>query len=193
MTKTQVLHERITARLRQGHTHAAIASDLGCSRSVVGRVAKRLAAATPAPQVPPAPPAARSSDPRERLETIRDAWLAIADACQTTVLEKAVGGAPAYQLSLQAGIATQRAMEIASWIELADGVPDELPADDDAARKAIKDAWWRAATLGGSAAAMTKLAASYGIKTQRGQPVKVSFERPGDAGGQAPAPVAVPG
>lgn len=196
MNKRQVLHERIVAALRRGQTQAAIARELGCSRSVVSSVARRLAelaTAPPPPQLQPAPPAAQPTDPRERLESIRNQWLLVAERSQEVALEKAATGKAANQCVIQAGIATQRAMEISRWIELGDGIPDELPADDDEARREIRRAWWRAATLGGSAAAMTKLAASYGIKAQRGQAIKVEFERPADPNAPAPPAPPVPG
>ncbi len=195
MTKTQVLHERIAAALRRGQTHAAIAKELRCSRSVVSRVAKRLTATEPAAPPAPAPPEAAATSPREQLRAIRDRWLEVAAKSQEAALVSLRGEKPKATpgLLVQAGIATQRAQEITAWLERCDGLPKELPPDDDEARRLIKNGWWLAATRGGSSSAMTKIAAVYGIKVQRGQPVRMEFGRPGDQANPAPAAAPVPG
>lgn len=116
-----------------------------------------------------------------------NAWLDIADKSQGAIISvlDAVDkdGSPqpkgSPQLSIQAGIATQRAKELAEMLDKTRDLPSILPEDDEAARQAVKQAWYSAARHG-SPTASRHLALALGMRAAATQPVVVTFERPSD-------------
>lgn len=73
-----------------------------------------------------------------------------------------------------AGIAASRLLDLAKHLDAIDGLPEDLPRDDDEARHTVLQAMWRRARLG-SAAATRDLATKLGVQNARSQGVEVSF------------------
>lgn len=153
----RVSRKEIQALLAQGITQGDAATRLGCSRATVSRYATS------------------HRPPDESLHEIMHKALKAAMLSWDMVLDGIDKGKVNNHLAIQAGIATDKAINAKKSLDLA-SLPDDLPEDDAAARRLIKKAWWIQATKGGSATAMKALAKAYGIKHAANQPVEIKYE-----------------
>ena len=114
------------------------------------------------------------------LERVARRWLAVANE-RIDKIEKltADGKNPPQWLMVGAGIATSRLLEAARHIAPLDGLPVELPDDDEEARLLVRQAMWSRARQG-SSQATGSLARALGMKA-RVSAVKVVYE-PGEPG-----------
>lgn len=159
--------------LADGWSVRQTAVKVGVSPMTISRLRRKAAAlALPPPTVAPA---TLPTDPRARLEAIRDAWLTVAeDGLQKLRSEPGTAHPP---LSIQTGIASQRATELVRLLDEGHGLPEELPDDDEEARRIVRRLCYRVARTGGQAAAW-KMAAAVGLGSAQRQPVEIGFERP---------------
>lgn len=106
------------------------------------------------------------------LRALRDRLLALAEH-QIESLEDAT---PKRQIAAAtvAGIAIQRALEVERHLSTLGALPEDLPDDDDAARRLVRRALWLR-TRAGSAAATRDLATKLGVQNARSQGVEVTF------------------
>jgi transcriptional regulator with XRE-family HTH domain len=178
--RTQIVEE-----LRaEGWSVEAIAKKLGISPSTVSRENRRAAQRDALP--PGLDPAMLPVDPEARLATILGRWLDIADESQAHLLEQAKKQSFPTQPAIAAGIATQRALELADRLGTT-GLPLELPEDDEAKRTAVMGAWWRVARRG-SGNAIRHLAAMLGLAAANEQNIELFFERPEAPEADTPPP-----
>lgn len=183
--------------LASGMGVRAVAREVGVSAPTISRLRqKAMALSLPPPHVAPA---ALPTGPRERLTAIRDLWLTVAEKglgqLARDVVEVGEDGATTVgvevntRLAIQLGIASQRAAELHRLLVEDDGLPDELPANDEEARELVRRLCWRVAKRSGQAGAW-KMAAAVGLTSARQQPVEIVFERPSadDADNASAAP-----
>lgn len=155
----------------------------------------RLRRSTIGDLIPPnLSPGALPTDPRARLEAIRDGWLTVAEGGLTKLKAAARTGQAKPPLSIQTGIASQRAAELVRLLDdPSHGLPEDLPDDDEQARQVVRRLAYRVAKKSGQAA-VWKLAQSLGLVSAQQQPVEIAFERPvvDDAASDAAAAAGVP-
>jgi predicted DNA-binding protein (UPF0251 family) len=149
------LRQQIIDLAATGINQTEIANRVGCNKGTVSRTLKAARAAMP--REPAAEPASSDRLRRELLEVALE-------SLRLVRMEQAQGGA-ARDAMVACGIATQRFLEIHRSLASVDGLPDDLPEDDDDARRAIRRGWWQSATRGGSATAMRQLADAFGVGT----------------------------
>ena len=167
----------------EGWGATKIAKKLNIGRASVYRILREHTAADDPPMPPTVSPRALPSDPRDRLEAIRDAWIDLALKRLERLLDET--SKDNTQDAIQAGIASQRAVECQKYLDQGKGLPETLPEDDDAARRAVMQAWWLTARGGGQTSAR-HLAGALGIRTIRQQPISISYADEDDDGGRAP-------
>jgi len=122
---------------------------------------------------PTVDPTSLPRDPMGRLQALRDAWLTIAEQRTERLAD------PDQPIStndaITGGIATQRALELHERVSKLGGTPEDLPADDDDARRAVMTIWYRHARTGSQAAAV-KLAQALGVRSATRQPIVITFD-----------------
>jgi hypothetical protein len=175
--------------IAEGFTPWDVARKLDLSEAAVKRGLKPKQK-KPRPQRDPAsglavPPGVDlSPDPVARLRAIRNGWLDLAEAGQAELRRRAADGETSNMHTYAAGISTVNALKAQQYLDRGYGLPEELPEDDEEARRLVLQVWYRHAK-NGSQAATVKLAAALGVRNHRSQPISISFE--GDEATEAPA------
>ncbi len=182
MKQTADRQEILRLLKEEGLTQAEVAERLGISRMTVVRAVKEARlAAMPLEQRYPVPPnlspRALPVEPRSRLAAIRDGWLSIAERTQEKLLKLARAGKANTPLNIQAGVASQRAAELVNLLDEGFGLPEQLPENDEDARRLVMQLWWQTARHG-SSNATRQLAHALGVRSAAQQPVDIGFERP---------------
>lgn len=155
--------------IAEGFTQREAARKIGVSPSSLSRWLRKTNPEIPPPHVSPA---ALPKDPVARLMALRDAWITVAEQRTARLIDDSEPTSS--NDAVIGGIATQRATDLHDRLSKHEGIPAELPADDEEARKAVMAVWYRLA-LGGSQAATVKLAEALGIKSAQQQPVLIAF------------------
>jgi hypothetical protein len=136
----------------------------------------------------PAPGIPLPADPLERLRAIRDGWLDLAAGRLARLVDP--GGRVSTQDAVQAGIASQRAVEIQRHLDAHAArapLPLDLPDGDEERRRVVLQAWWSAARAG-SPTASRYLAQALGVRDARQQTIELVWgdqlpQLPGGADG----------
>lgn len=161
--------------IAEGRGVRETARAVGVSAPTISRLRRRTIEDIIPPNISPG---ALPADPRARLEAIRDGWLTVAEGGLEKLKTAARTGQAKPPLSIQTGIASQRAAELVRLLDdPAHGLPEDLPEDDEDARQVVRRLAYRVAKKSGQAA-VWKLAQSIGLVSAQQQPVEIGFERP---------------
>ncbi len=164
----------IERELGRGTSRRKIAELAGCSINTV-QVRARRQTPPPRPDPPPFVVDEELAGELKPLRHLQERWLGIVDSAQDRIEELLAANKQANAAAYVAGVGTKNLLECAKYLTAMEGLPAELPEDDEEARKYIKRAMWLR-TRAGSANATKALAEAMGIKSARAQGVKMSFD-----------------
>lgn len=174
--------------IAEGRGVRETARAVGVSAPTISRLRRRTIEELVPPNIAPG---ALPTDPRARLEAIRDGWLTVAEGGLEKLKTAASTGKAKPPLSIQTGIASQRAAELVRLLDdPSHGLPEDLPDDDEQARQVVRRLAYRVAKKSGQAA-VWKLAQSIGLVSAQQQPVEIGFERPDETAPDAASAAAV--